>query len=133
MTLPPVARGVIDTPILVLYREGDPAAAQFIQTLRAVVLPDISQWSMLFLYTWAQSASDQNAVRSTCALSRVHEISAPISKRAAALMDKLPSPSGLTAGDAIVAATALELKLPLYTLDPNRFAAVPRLTAIQPY
>jgi predicted nucleic acid-binding protein len=133
VTPTPFARGVIDTPILVLYREGDPDAAQFIHTLRAILKPDISQWSMLYLYVWAQSTSDQNAVRMTSGLSHVHEITAMISKRAASLMDKLPSPCPLTAGDAIVAATALELKLPLYTLDPTRFTAVPKLTTIQPY
>jgi predicted nucleic acid-binding protein len=133
VTPTPIARGVIDTPILVLYREGDAGAALFIQTLRAVVKPDVSQWSMLYLYVWAQSPSDQTAVRMTRSLSHVHEITAPISKRAAALMDQLPSPSPLTAGDAIVAATALELKIPLYTLDPARFAAVPKLTTTRPY
>jgi predicted nucleic acid-binding protein len=66
-------------------------------------------------------------------MSNVIEISASISKRAAALMDALPPPCPLTPGDAIVAATAIELKLPLYTLDPARFAAVPKLTTVKPY
>ena len=42
-------------------------------------------------------------------------------------------PVPFTPGDAIVAATALELKLPLYTLTPARFATVSKLTTIQPY
>jgi predicted nucleic acid-binding protein len=48
-------------------------------------------------------------------------------------MSRLAPPTRLTPLDALVAATALAHKLPLYTLDPNRFAAVPGLSAISPY
>jgi predicted nucleic acid-binding protein len=129
----PLARGVVDTPILIHFREGDPAAVQFILELRSIADPDVSQWSILCLFVWAQSASDRDSVELARDGSNVVPISTKISKRAAAIMEALPSPSPLTAGDAIVAATALELKLPLYTLDPARFAAVPKLTTIQPY
>jgi predicted nucleic acid-binding protein len=56
-----------------------------------------------------------------------------IVRRAYHLLDSHPPPAPLTADDAIVAATALIRKLPLYTLDPGRFAAVPGLTAARPY
>jgi predicted nucleic acid-binding protein len=64
---------------------------------------------------------------------RVHSITAPISRRARHLMEALPPPAPLTAGDALVAATAIEHSLPLYTLDPGRFAPGSGLTAIRPY
>ncbi len=39
-------------------------------------------------------------------------------------------PTRLTADDAIAAITALNVKLPLYSLDPERYAGVPGLTVL---
>lgn len=52
---------------------------------------------------------------------------------AQAFRDTLTPPSLLTTDVAIVAVTANEHKLPLYTLDPARFAAVAGPTALSPY
>jgi predicted nucleic acid-binding protein len=49
------------------------------------------------------------------------------------LLSAVPLPTLLTPSDAIVAATAIEHSLPLYTLDPARFASVPGLVALKPY
>jgi predicted nucleic acid-binding protein len=63
----------------------------------------------------------------------VHRITARIARGAFALVSSLPVPSAITADDAIVAATAIEHSLPLYALDPARFATVPGLAVIRPY
>jgi len=49
------------------------------------------------------------------------------------LLEVLPPPDPLAADDAIIAATAIEQSLPLYTLDPARFANVSGLATLQPY
>ena len=56
-----------------------------------------------------------------------------IARRAVDLLTATPLPTVLTPSDAIVAATAIEHSLPLYTLDPARFATVPGLATIRPY
>jgi predicted nucleic acid-binding protein len=80
-----------------------------------------------------QDALDLAGVRAFLSVAIVYPIVASISRRALRILDQLAPPSGLTADDALVAATALAHKLPLYTLDPARFAAVPGLSALPPY
>lgn len=63
----------------------------------------------------------------------VYSHTARIVRRAQAILEALTPPSPLTADDAIVAATAVEHKLTLYTLDAARFAGVAGLTALPPY
>jgi predicted nucleic acid-binding protein len=40
---------------------------------------------------------------------------------------------GLEIPDALIAATALELSLPLYTLNDRHFRMIPGLTVLRPY
>jgi predicted nucleic acid-binding protein len=46
------------------------------------------------------------------------------------LLWAVPLPTRLTADDALVAVTALRLKLPLDSLDPARYSGVPGLTVL---
>jgi predicted nucleic acid-binding protein len=73
------------------------------------------------------------AVRTFLTISTVHSVTANTMRRALRLLEQLPPPTALTADDAIVAATAIEQSLPLYTLDPVRFANVPGLATLRPY
>src|SRR5262245_21472752 len=129
----PVVRGLIDTPVLIAYRDGWPDPLQFITTVRMTGLPEFSAVSALALYVWCQDAANLQGVQVFIAGSLVHHITAPISRRATKIMDQFPIPVPLTADESLVAATALELKLPLYTLDPARFASVAGLTVLRPY
>ena len=126
------ARGLIDTDVLIAYREADPDAVQFIRAIRLTGLPELSQLSALALFAWCRDASAVIAVRAFLTVATVHGVTAYTMRRAVRLLESL-APCGLTADDAVVAATAIEHSLPLYTLDPARFAAVPGLNAIQPY
>ena len=126
-------RGLIDTPVLLAYREADPDAVQFITAVRAVGWPELSQLSALALFAWCQDASAVIGVRAFLTVATVHGVTAHTMRRAQRILETLPPPCALTPDDAIVAATAIEHSLPLYTLDPARFAAVPGLSTIQPY
>lgn len=126
-------RGVIDTPVLLAYRDAQPDAEQFIIAVRAVGLPELSQLSALALFAWCQDAMNVSAVQSFLSAATVHGVTANTMRRAQRILERLPPPCGLSADDAVVAATAIEQKLPLYTLDPGRFAAVPGLTTLRPY
>ena len=135
MATPPLypQRGLIDTPVLIAYREADPDAVQFITAVRGGGLPELSQLSALALFAWCQDASAVTGVRAFLTVATVHGVTAHTMRRAQRLLESLAPPCGLTPDDAIVAATAIEHSLPLYTLDPARFVNVPGLTALQPY
>jgi predicted nucleic acid-binding protein len=126
-------RGLIDTPILIAYREGEPDAVTFVQAVQRTGLPECSQIAALALFVWCKDALDVAAVQRFLTLPNVHAVTAHTTRRAQRLLESLPPPCGLTPDDAISAATAIEQSLPLYTLDPTRFAAVSGLAAIRPY
>jgi predicted nucleic acid-binding protein len=132
-TTPPLQRGLIDTPILIAYRDGVPDAVTFFAAMQQVGRPDCSQISALALIVWCQDALDLSVVRGFLTLLTVHSVTAHTTRRAQHLLESLPPPCGLTPDDAIIAATAIEHSLPLYTLDPARFANVSGLATLQPY
>ncbi len=129
----PPPRGLIDTSILLAYRDGQSAAEQFLNAVRAGGLPELSQISVLALIVWCQDAIDLGAVQAFLSAATVHGVTALTMRRAQRILERHAPPVPLTPDDAIIAATAIEHSLPLYTLGPARFAAVPGLTAIQPY
>lgn len=93
----------------------------------------VSQLSVLTLVADATDAGERAGLGLFFSWCVVLPLNVRVVARARLVLDRLPPPAGLTADDALVAATALIHKLPLYTLDPGRFAAVPGLTAIRPY
>ena len=132
-TTPPLQRGLIDTPILLAYRNGAPDAVTFFAAVQQVGRPDCSQISALALIVWCQDALDLSVVQGFLTLLNVHVVTAHTMRRAYRLLESLPPPCGLTPDDALSAATAIEHSLPLYTLDPARFAHVPGLATLRPY
>lgn len=133
-TPPPIVRGLIDTPILIEYRDGLPDPLQFITAIRQSGLrPEFSQLSTLAMLVWCQDQGERIGVATFLATALVHPLNAKVASRSQRILEALPPPSALTADDAIVAATAVEHKLALYTLDPPKFAAVAGLTTIKPY
>jgi predicted nucleic acid-binding protein len=133
VTPSPVRRGLLDTPILADYRDGHPDALQLITDLRLLGFPDMSQISVLALFARCIDPREVTGVRVFLRVSTVHAVTAHTMRRALRLLESLSPPCGLTPDDAIVAATAIEQSLPLYTLDPTRFAAVAGLAAVRPY
>ena len=128
-----VPPGVIDTPILIDYRAGEPNAVAFISAIRLYRLPEFSQLSAMALLAHAPNQADYNAVRLFLSISTVHALTVRISRRAQTILEAIKPPSPLTPDDAIVAATAIAHKLLLYTLDPPKFATVGGLSARSPY
>ena len=107
---------------------------QFLLAVRQTAQqPVLSQVSALVLLAWAQTAAERIGVDAFLLTADVRPLTARIARRARAILEGLATPSPLTADDALVAATAVEHKLPLYSLDPARYATVPGLTALRPY
>lgn len=133
MTPNPPARGLLDTPILLAMRRGDLDAHAFGVDLLVAHGLDVGELSGMALLAASSTVAAHGRNVGFLSSIRVHPISAPISRRAFQLLVRLPHPAGLSADEAVIAATALNHKLPLYTLDPAKFAAVPGLTATRPY
>ena len=132
-TAPLPQRGLIDTPILIAYRDGEPDAVTFIRAVQQTGLPECSQISALALFVWCQDALDLGSVRALLTLLTVCSVTAHTMRRAQQLLESLTPPCGLTPDDAIVAATAIEQSLLLDALDLARFANVSGLAALRPY
>lgn len=134
MTPAPVVRALLDSPIVIEYRDALPAAVQLFAEIRRTRFPEFSAITAMILIGRCQDAADRiGIVQFFLPISTVHPLNLKVSRRAHSLLEAIPPPCGLTADDAIVAATALEHKLPVYTLDPARFAGVAGLAALRPY
>ncbi|MFO0826017.1 MAG: PIN domain-containing protein [Gemmataceae bacterium] len=125
--------GLIDTQILIEMRAGLVDAHRFAIALMRSARIEVSELSAIALLTQCSTPVALQKELSFLSSSVVHRITARVSERAFRLLAKLPPPCGLTADDAIVAATAAEHKLTLYTLDPARFVPVSGLNALRPY
>jgi predicted nucleic acid-binding protein len=126
-------RGLIDTPVLIEIRRGQPDAHQFAITMLTSAGIEVSELAAMVLLAQSRTAAELQDNLRFLGHSRVHRITAPVSDRACRVISSFPPPAPRTADDAIVAATALIHKLPLYTLDPGRFAGVPGLSVLPPY
>jgi predicted nucleic acid-binding protein len=126
-------RGLVETRLFLDIISGDHQATNFATELLALYSIEMSELTALAAVAGCQDPGELAIVLRILNNNRVHHITSPISQRARRLLESTPPPSPLTADDGIVAATALIHKLPVYTLDPARFAVVPRLTTIQPY
>jgi predicted nucleic acid-binding protein len=94
---------------------------------------EISQISAMTLIADAKDSRERRGLGMFFSWCVIYPVTAHTIRRAQSLLENLQPPTGLTANDAVVAATALAHKLPLYTLDPGRFAQVAGLSAISPY
>ena len=127
------SRALLDTDLLRAYRRADPAAMAFLSRRSPLVRPEISQLSALCLLADTPDARARVGLAMFLSSCIIYPLNALTARRAHRLLDTLPAPSALTANDAIIAATALRHKLPLYTLDPGRFAGVAGLSTLPPY
>jgi predicted nucleic acid-binding protein len=125
--------GLIDTEVLIACALGLAPALRFFLSQNQIGGIQFSRLSALELLSKCQSDADRARAVPFITNSVVHEITNAISRRAFDLLTTIPLPTTLTADDAIIAATAIEHSLPLYTLSPARFANLSGVAAIQPY
>jgi predicted nucleic acid-binding protein len=108
-------RGLLDTSLVIAIQTGEPNALQRAHDLLRHIGIDFSEFSAIALLVSSQDSAEHNARIGFINTSRVHRITTKIARAALKLVSSLPVPMDLTADDAIIAATALEHSLPLYT------------------
>lgn len=128
-----LCRGLLDTSLVIAIQTGEPAALQLANDLLLRIGIDFSELSAIALLASSQDPAERSMRIGFVNSCRVHRITTRIARATLRLASSLPIPIALTADDAIIAVTAIEHSLPLYTLDPTRFTAVPGIVTLQPY
>ena len=129
----PVTPALLDTAVMVACVNGHPPATRFFLSINRLGPTRFSRLTAITMLTGCQTDAERALVLRFLATARIEELTDVIARRAVDLLTTTPLPTVLTPSDAIVAATAIEHSLPLYTLDPARFANLTGLVAIQPY
>jgi len=129
----PVAPGLLDTAVMVACVNGHPPAVRFFLAINRLGPPRFSRLTAITMLSGCQTDAERALVLRFLATARVEELTNVIARRAVDLLTAVPLPTLLAPPDAIVAATAIEHSLPLYTLDPARFVNLSGLVTIQPY
>jgi predicted nucleic acid-binding protein len=125
--------GLIDTDILIDQTRGVPAAATFLSVQHAAGSVFVSIVSAMELIQGCRNAVELGNVRRLLGTMTVLPLTDTISGTALHLMDALFLSHGLRIPDALIAATALDHDMPLYTKNLRHLQAVPSLTTIRPY
>lgn len=117
---------IFDNDVLIWYFRGHALTAA---TIRDTALRQVSVVSVMELYAGArnrQELAQINAALRDLDFEMV-PLKTEIGERAAILMETLKLGGGLMPADALIAATALELRQPLITANRKHFAIVPGL------
>ncbi len=114
---------LIDSDVLVLHTRGNVAAAQ---RLNAIEQWQISVVTYMELAQGCSDKSDLERLKKGLAARqvRVLQITPAISQRAANLIDALALSHGMRVADALIAATAIEHRMPLLTANLKHFSPI---------
>ena len=129
----PHQQGLIDTNVLIDLTRQHLQALAFIAPLMTVHPPDISAVSVIELMRGCRNKQELANLRPFLASFEVHHLTPTVSAAAVGLIESFALSHGLDMADALIAATALELGLPLYTLNLRHFQMIPGLTPLRPY
>lgn len=117
---------IFDTDVLIWVQRGNTRAAQKIQTTDA---RHVSIQTYMELLQCAKNQTQHRQIKSFLSDFdfRVLPLTENIGHRAAVYIEEYSLSSGLRAGDAIIAATAAEHDLPLYTGNAKHFRSIRKL------
>jgi predicted nucleic acid-binding protein len=128
--LPP---GLIDTDVLIDAERGLPDAVNFLAGQHAAAGVHFSAISAMELLVGCRNQRELQNVLQSVASATVHELSPMISRQARDWLAQFSLSHGLQIADALIAATAAEQRLPLYTKNVRHFQMLPSLSVIRPY
>lgn len=127
------ASGLTDTDILVDAQHAIADAVAFVTNQKAANGLRISVISAMELAIGCRSANELGLVRQFLQHVLVLPITLTISTTGYQLVDGYYLSHGLLIPDALIAATALDNNLPLYTRNVRHFQMIPGLQVIAPY
>jgi predicted nucleic acid-binding protein len=125
--------GLTDTDILIDASRGVPAAVTYVSAEIAAGNLVISIVSAMELVQGCRNTAALTRVRQLLRRVTMLPIDAVVSQSALQLMDSFFLSHGLLIADALIAATAQEHRLTLYTRNLRDFDMIPGLTLVRPY
>ena len=118
-----------DTCVLIDYLRGKSAVRQKLEKDRSLglAMPSVTYMELM---VGALNKREAGIIKKAFSDFEIIEISDAISVKARNLIEKYAKSHGLLIPDALIAATALELGLPLYTANVKDFQFIPDLVLI---
>jgi predicted nucleic acid-binding protein len=130
---PPLRHGLIDTDILVDASRGFSGSGEFLNEMLAADGIVISAISSMELISGCRDGVQLAKLKEAMARFSIVPLTEAISNRAQTLMEAFTLSHRLGIPDALIAATALESGLALYTRNIRHYKMIPELLIIQPY
>jgi predicted nucleic acid-binding protein len=127
------APGLIDTDILIDASRPVPVAITYVAEAIAAGTLEVSVVTAMELIQGCRNQAALGQVRRLLRRAVVLPVDGNVSQRAHALMDTFFLSHGLLIPDALIAATALEHSLTLYTRNVRDFQMIPGLIVQQPH
>lgn len=124
---------MIDTDILIDAERGIPDAASFLAVQHASTGVRLSVVSAMELMVGCRDAVEMGRLGQFLAYTTVLPIHVAISEKAFQLMESFRLSHGLLIPDGLIAATALEHGLTLFTKNVRHFQMIPGLAVVRPY
>lgn len=115
-----------DSCVLIDYLRGDHTTHDILNADRALGL-GMSSITLMELIVGAFNKREVQLIKKTFADFDVLELNEAISIRATNLIEQFSKSHGLLIPDALIAATALEYELPLFTANVSDFRFIPGL------
>lgn len=132
MATTPHADGVIDSDILIDAMNGIVDAITFLEEQQGIKV-QISIVSAMELIAGCRNKTEMRELQKFLQRCTLLPITATISQTAFQLMELFYLSHGLILPDALIAATAMEHNLKLYTRNTRHFRMIPELKVNQPY
>jgi hypothetical protein len=122
---------LVDSDVLIWYLRGNENAAEFLNGLATL---DVSAVSYMELVQGCRNKQELERLKRDFAArqARVAAITEPICMRAMTLLEAHFLDDGLQMADALIAATALELRTAVVTANVKHFQVIDQL-AVQPF
>jgi predicted nucleic acid-binding protein len=127
------AVGLVDTDVLVDAQRNLAAAVKFLGVQRQAGGVQISIVTAMELVVGCRHNLDLTMVQKFLQQTLVLPLNEQVSRTAYGLMESFFLSHGLLIPDALIAATALEQKLALYTRNVRHFQMIPGLIVVPPY
>ena len=127
------APGLIDSDILIDAERGVADAVAFVLAQHAMAGMNISAVTAMELIVGCRNRKELQVVESFLARAIIHEVAPAASRLARDWLTSYCLSHGLMIADALIAASAHQLGLPLYTKNVRHFQMLPLLVVIRPY
>jgi predicted nucleic acid-binding protein len=125
--------GLIDSDILIDVERGVADAVAFMLAQNSLAGTQISAVTAMELLIGCRNAAELRLVKSFLGNTTIHEINPAISLLARDWVASYFLSHGLLIPDALIAATAKVLGMPLYSKNVKHFQMLPALMVIRPY